>query len=346
MDKNTELRSSILYFVDEAIGFRKSIHHFHRWLETNERRELVQLVIEIGYEQFVNLTELVLAINNKSKDEIESSLEAINLYGFFKTTDDLEKIKAMLEEDASIMTVINFLNQYLDYSTLLTCVNNDDIILLGNVLAFYYPSNKKYISQLALTVCNYPDLNWKDALSRNQIKSKKWLLDKVSDYLASNKKVNLFAEKAKTTTTSIIVGGWVGILPFLASMEGMELGKVVNVDIDSTVHDAAKSLNSSFNPFYSNLDTDIRQVDFSAYKSPLVIDTIVEHFENHGDWVKTLPAGTDVVLQGNNMFDVVDHVNCHSSLSQFVKSCGVSKIKWQGELVLYKCNRYMVIGTV
>jgi hypothetical protein len=129
-------------------------------------------------------------------------------------------------------------------------------------------------------------------------------------------------------------------------MEGKELGKVVNIDIDSTVHNAAKSLNSSFNPFYSNLDTDIRLVDFLAYKNPLIIDTIVEHFENHGDWVKTLPAGTDVVLQGNNMFDVVDHVNCHSSLSQFVKSCGLSKIKWQGELVLNKCNRYMVIGTV
>jgi len=345
MDKNTELRSSILYFVDEAIGFRKSIHHFHRWLETNERRELVQLVIEIGYEQFVNLTELVSAINNKSKDEIASALANINSYGFFKTTDDLEKIKAMLEEDASIKTVINFLNQYLDYSTLLTCVTNDDIVLLGNVLAFYYPSNKKYISQLALTVCNYPDLNWKDALSRNQIKSKKWLLDKVSNHLASIKKENLFDTKSGTTT-SIVVGGWVGILPFLASMEGIDLGKVVNIDIDSTVHDAAKSLNGSFNPFYSNLDSDIRQVDFSAYNSPLVIDTIVEHFENHGDWVRTLPAGTDVVLQGNNMFDVVDHVNCHSSLSQFVKSCGVSKIKWQGELVLYKCNRYMVIGTV
>ena len=344
MDKNTELRSSILYFVDEAIGFRKSIHHFHRWLETNERRELVQLIIEIGYEQFVDLTELVSALNNKSKDEIASALANMNSYGFFKTTDDLETIKSMLEEDASIKTVINFLNQYLDYSTLLTCVTNDDIVLLGNVLSFYYPSNKKYISQLALTVCNYPDLNWKDALSRNQIKSKKWLLDKVSDYLAAKGTKNIF-DATLETRTSIVVGGWVGILPFLASMEGMDLREVVNIDIDSSVHDAAKSLNSLFNPRYKNLDTDIRLVDFFAYKNPLIIDTIVEHFENHGDWVKTLPAGTDVVLQGNNMFDVVDHVNCHSSLSQFVKSCGLSNIKWQGELVLNKCNRYMVIGT-
>jgi hypothetical protein len=227
---------------------------------------------------------------------------------------------------------------------LLSCVTDNDIILLGNVLGFYYPYNKKHIAQLALTICKNPDLNWKDALSRNQIKSKKWLLDKLSGYLASNKRVNIFASKAEPT--AILVVGWVGILPFLANMQEIKLGKVVNIDIDSSVHDAAASLNTSFNPFYSNLNKDIRLVDFFAYKNALVIDTIVEHFKNHGAWIKTLPAGTEVVLQGNNMFDVVDHVNCHSSLQEFVKSCGLSKIKWQGELVLHKCNRYMVIGTV
>jgi hypothetical protein len=344
MDKNTELRSSILYFVDEAIGFRKSIHHFHQWLETNDQEELEHLVIEIGFEQFVDLRALVSAVKDANDIRIASSLDNINSYSFFKSPDDFDKIKSMLEKDASIKTIINFLNFYINDTTLLSCVTNDDIILLGNVLGFYYPYNKKYIAQLALTVCNNPKLNWKDALSRNQIKSKKWLLDKLSDYLASNKRVNIFASKAEPT--AIIVGGWVGILPFLASMQEMKLGKVINIDIDSSVHDAAKSLNEPFNIKYSNLDKDIRLVDFFAYKNTLVIDTIVEHFKNHGAWIKTLPAGTEVVLQGNNMFDVVDHVNCHSSLSQFVKSCGLSKIKWQGELVLHKCNRYMVIGTV
>ena len=344
MDKNTQLRASILYFVDEAIGFRKSIHHFHRWLEFNEQDELGRLVIEIGFEQFVDLRALVSSVKAANAIRIESALNKINSYGFFKSVEDFDKIRSMLEKDASIKTVINFLNSYISDTTLLSCVTNDDIILLGNVLGFYYPYNKKYIAQLALTVCNNPELNWKDALSRNQIKSKKWLLDKLSDHLASGKQVNIFASKAEPT--AIIVGGWVGILPFLASMQEIKLGKVVNIDIDSSVHDAATSLNTSFNPFYSNLNKDIRLVDFSVYKNPLIIDTIVEHFKNHSAWIKTLPAGTEVVLQGNNMFDVPDHVNCHSSLSQFVKSCGLSKIKWQGELVLHKCNRYMVIGTV
>jgi len=344
MNKNTELRSAILYFVDEAIGFRKSIHHFHRWLEFKDQDELGRLVIEIGFEQFVDLRSLVSAMEGANPIRISSALDNINSYGFFKSAQDFDKIKEMLEKDASIETVINFLNFYINDTTLLSCVVNDDIILLGNVLGFYFPYNKKYIAQLALTISNYPELNWKDALSRNQIKSKKWLLDKLSNYLAGNKRANMFASTSKTT--AIIVGGWVGVLPFLASMQDMKLGKVVNIDIDSSVHEAATSLNSLFNPLYDNLDKDIRLVDFFAYKSPLVIDTIVEHFKNHTRWVKTLPAGTEVVLQGNNMFDVVDHVNCHSSLQEFVKNCGLSKIKWQGELVLNKCNRYMVIGTV
>jgi hypothetical protein len=344
MNKNTELRSAILYFVDEAIGFRKSIHHFHRWLEFNDQDELGRLVIEIGFEQFVDLRALVSAIKSKNKIKILSAVDNINSYGFFKTPDSFDKLKSMLINDASIKTIISFLNFYISDVTLLSCVDDNGIILLANALGFYYPRNKKYIDQLAITMCNYPDLNWKDALSRNQIKSKKWLLDKLSEFLTIDKKTNIF--KSKAEQTSIIVGGWVGVLPFLASMQETKLGKVVNIDIDSSVHDAAKSLNLSFNPLYNNLDKDIRLVDFFAYKNPLVIDTIVEHFENHNAWIKTLPAGTKVVLQGNNMFDVVDHVNCHSSLSQFVKSCGLSKIVWQGELVLHKCNRYMVIGTV
>jgi len=325
MDKNTELRSSLLYFVDEVIGFRKSIHHFHRWLEFTEREELARLVIEVGNEQFVDLRALVSSVETKNDKGIESALDNIKSYEFFKTTDDFNKIKAMLKRDPSIKTIVEFLNSYFGNTTLLSCV-------------------LKYINQLALVVSTYPDLNWKDAISRNQIKSKKWLLNKLSTHLEGISKGNMFSTMVEPTT--IVVGGWVGILPFLASMQELKWGKVVNIDIDSGVHDAAKSLNSSFNPFYNNLDKDVQSVDFLAYKNPIVIDTIVEHFKNHGDWIKTLPSGTTVVLQGNNMFDVKDHVNCHSSLSQFVNNCGLSTIHWQGELMLYKCNRYMVIGTV
>ena len=97
MDKNTELRSSILYFVDEAIGFRKSIHHFHRWLEFAEREELSRLVIEVGDEQFVDLRALVSSVKIKNDSRIEAAIDTIKSYGFFKTTNDFKKIPLVLE---------------------------------------------------------------------------------------------------------------------------------------------------------------------------------------------------------------------------------------------------------
>lgn len=341
---NTSLRSAILYFVDEAIGFRKSIHHFHRWIETGDQSELERLVIEIGCEQFVDLKPLMQAIRNQDADEMATAVNGMCDFGFLQTEDDSAKLTVMLEEDATVNTVIDFLDSHIENSTLLSCVIDNDIMLLAGVLAFYYPAHEKYINQLALTICNDPNLNWKDALSRNQIKSKKWLLEKLTQYQATLKQPNTLTPKK--TQTTVVVGGWVGILPFLASMNETNLGKVLNVDIDTGVHAASKSLNDKFNPFYKNVADDVRTLDFTTLSNPLIIDTIVEHFENHGNWVKKLPPGTTVVLQGNNMFDVPDHVNCHSSLNQFVKSCGLSVIKWQGELVLYKCNRYMVIGIV
>ena len=46
MNKSDELKNSILLFVDEAIGFRKSLHHFHRWLVTENHEELVGLMFQ------------------------------------------------------------------------------------------------------------------------------------------------------------------------------------------------------------------------------------------------------------------------------------------------------------
>jgi hypothetical protein len=111
------------------------------------------------------------------------------------------------------------------------------------------------------------------------------------------------------------------------------------------VHSAAYELNTGTHNNFKNSGTDVREVNLTKYKNPLVIDTIVEHFKDHGEWVKTLPKGTTVVLQGNDMFDVPDHVNCHKTLEDFIRSCGLNNIIWSGELNLHKCTRYMAIGT-
>jgi hypothetical protein len=146
-------------------------------------------------------------------------------------------------------------------------------------------------------------------------------------------------------TNVLLVGGWVGMLSFLADMKGKFLDVVTNIDIDESVHAASADLNSVTKSKFRTSNRDVRKLSIEKYSKPIVIDTIVEHFTDHGEWVKTLPKKAMIVLQGNDMFDVPDHVNCHKTLEEFISSCGLNNIVWSGELNLYKCTRYMAIGT-
>jgi len=393
MDNNAELRSSLIYFVDEAIGWRKSLHHYQRWVETGERSDLEALIIEVGREHFVDLYPLLNAVKENNDAEgllvLHSALQKglyvpeawlthkeekrvkllpldLNLNdSLFDNAATLWRLRDWVSENTKVndvdsLTVMAYAHQLLldartDFfkvfdlfeilfgaDTLLSCITNTSITKLGKVIGTYYPLQAKHIERLASAVSNNPSLNWKDALSRNQVKSKLWLVDKL-------KEQKMYPEKRRITDlehTTVIVGGWVGLLPFLMSMRGMNLDSVINVDIDASVHPAANELNLGNFTKFKNSKEDIRTLDFTKFKKLLVIDTIVEHFEKHGEWVATLPSTANIVLQGNDMFHVPDHVNCHKTLEEFADSCGLSDKNWYGELPLYKCNRYMAIGKV
>ena len=390
VDKNTELRSALLYFVDEAIGFRKSVHHFHRWLETGEQGELEQLIIEVGREHFFDLWPIIASIKDPSDNSgfvkikeitdvhgIHFNHNIVNKSGFSKidplpnisnTADNIEldmwirhdwlaknntiasspyyiyasayKLISTARDD--FYKVFVLLEMLLGPNTLLSCVINNDIQLLGSALGRYYLTEAGSITQLASAVNDNPTLNWKDALSRNQVKSKLWLIEQLDEH----KLLPKHRRFTDVNPTVLLVGGWVGMIPFLANMQGKQLDDIINVDIDKSVHRAATTLNANVSFKFTNLADDVRTIDLTKFKKLVVIDTIVEHFENHGDWVSTLPKGTVVILQGNDMFDVPDHVNCHKSLEEFLSQCGLNTILWSGELNLYKCTRYMAIGKV
>jgi len=390
VDKNTELRSALLYFVDEAIGFRKSVHHFHRWLETGEQGELEQLIVEVGREHFFDLWPIIASIKDPTDNTgfikikeitdvhgIHFNHSIVNKSGFSKldplpkfsnNADNIESemwvLHDWLEKNNTIASspyyiyasayklvstarddfykVFTLLEMLLGPNTLLSCVINNDIQLLGSVLGRYYLTEANSITKLASAVNNNPALNWKDALSRNQVKSKLWLIEQLDEH----KLLPKYRRMTDINPTVMLVGGWVGMIPFLANMQCKQLDEIINIDIDRSVHQAASTLNANANFKFTNLADDVRTIDLTKFKKIVVIDTIVEHFKNHGDWVSTLPKGTTVILQGNDMFDVPDHVNCHKSLEEFISSCGLNTILWSGELNLYKCTRYMAIGKV
>lgn len=385
LEKNAELRSSLLYFADEAIGYRHSLHFFHRWLETGNLDELKGLILEVGREKFEDLGPLIASIENPEDNSgFAKIVEIVSLRGIYipkewtegkevhigsilsadlqnpnlnelitwqSRNDHLsdnclglirEGHKLLYESRENFFKVFNLLEMLFGINTIFSCVINNDIKLLGRIAGQYYPKQADHLSRLASAIANNLNLNWKDALSRNQVKSKLWLIEKLAQ-------VNVVPKSRSITdveTSTLVVGGWVGMIPFLASMLEKNLDSVTNVDIDKTVHSAALELNTGTHYNFKNSGTDVRTIDLKKYKKLLIIDTIVEHFEDHGDWVKTLPKGTTVILQGNDMFDVPDHVNCHNSLEEFLASCGLNTILWAGELNLYKCTRYMAIGKV
>mgnify|MGYP006919622358 FL=1 len=389
VDKNTELRNALLFFADEALGFRKSLHHLHRWFESGDQHDLELLIAEVGKEHHINFWPLINYANGQEElsDDAVKTLFLKNLYvpldwnpnacmlspfppaalasvdkPIVDRVGDFWEIKKWIEDNPQFenpMTVVAHCLQTIQESrldftklidivnmllgpTVVSCVKNNDISFLSEMVASYYSNAPAFVKNLGAVINDTPDLNWTDALSRNQIQSKVWLLEKLkeSGVLPKPRPVT---EKSATT---IIVGGWVGMLPMLAAMHTIHLGDVINVDSDKSVHDASFKLNIVHNKSYKSVDKDIKEYPFNKHKELLVIDTIVEHFENHGKWVKTLPKGTTVVLQGNDMFDLPDHVNCHRSLEEFLSDCGLNTILWAGELNLYKCNRFMAIGKV
>jgi hypothetical protein len=384
VDKNTELRSSLLYFVDEAIGYRHSIHFLHRWLETGEQAELEGLILEVGRENFVDLQPIINTVKDPENHSGFSVIDDIaRIKGLYAPKEWVNGVEVYLTplncvepNHPTLIELCNWTNEnatklanpaavvceahsllhasrsdfYKVFSlmeilfglnTLFSCVIDDNIKRTGQLISCYYPARAEHIKRLASAISNNLELNWKDALSRNQIKSKFWLIDKLTELKVVPKKRNM----TELETTTLIVGGWVGMIPFLANMLGNNLDSVINIDIDTSVHSAAHELNNGTHHSFKNSGTDVREVNLKKHKKLLIIDTIVEHFKDHGDWVKTLPKGTTVVLQGNDMFDVPDHVNCHKTLEDFIESCGLNSIIWAGELNLHKCTRYMAFGT-
>lgn len=390
-NNNAELRSAMLYFVDEAIGYRHSLHFLNRWLETGEQQELESLIIEVGREHFVDMVPIIDAIKDDNYSAgMACLIDIIKIHGLYvpaswlpnsapiklsplavqlsghtqaenwglaineidrwlkenkgKINEPLSAVQEVVnlykEANTNFFTICNLCEILFGSDTLISCIINNDIKLLARVLGNYYPNYNKHLINLGSSIDKNQDLNWKDALSRNQIKSKLWLLNKLDELklLPSSKKGILSA-----VSTTAIIGGWVGILPFLSSIKNKNLSSIINFDIDTTVHSAAVELNPDD---YKNSSKDARTVNFNNYPKLLLIDTIVEHFENHGEWIKTLPSDAIILLQGNDMFDVPDHVNCHNTLEEFLEGCGLNNILWAGELNLYKCTRFMAIGKV
>lgn len=193
-----------------------------------------------------------------------------------------------------------------------------------------------------------------DALSQGQLKSKKWLIDELSNVVTD-------------LGTVFLCAGWYGTLATLLFESDINIEKIRSFDIDPDVWKIAESFNrqqvsdnwkfkaSTFDILkfgkigpYDIFKHETIKSDGSLIKLYDEIDTIIntscEHIINFDTWYNNIQSGTLLILQGNNFFDIPDHVNCHKTLNEFSASIPMSKTLYEGELVLPDYTRFMKIG--
>ncbi len=161
-------------------------------------------------------------------------------------------------------------------------------------------------SKIVSLVEDYPTVNWVDAFSRFQVRSK---------ITAAN---TLLATEAEFGDIWIM-GGWVGVLPLLLTkkLHNDSYTSIVSYDIDNTANLAGEKLVNSTR--YHTEPRDIYTLDYTNF-SGTVVNTICEHLNAFDKWQNSIPPNTLMLLQSNNMFGVVDdHVNCVNDLDDFLR---------------------------
>ena len=190
----------------------------------------------------------------------------------------------------------------------------------------------------------------KDVLSRGQLKSKKWLVDKLAEldlYLG-----NIF-----------LCAGWYASIVPLMKEANLKFSKVRSFDIDPEVWKIAEIFNADLlndDWKFKATTQDIFDIDFNEHKfdtlktdgttAPLtemchtVINTSCEHIENFAEWYAKIPSNKIVILQSNDYFSIEEHVNCSKDLKEFSESAPMERVLYEGALNLGEYRRFMKIG--
>ena len=174
------------------------------------------------------------------------------------------------------------------------------------------------------------------ALNRDQIPSKLWLIDRLSDAMPLQ------------GSHLLVVGGWYGILPLLLQClyPSWRIRTDV-IDVDPAACEVASML---LEGVVENLtitckdaiDVDYREVVHEPQS--VVVNTVCEHMSNFLDWFSLVQPGQRIALQSNDHVGCSEHTNCVPSLEAFESQAPLSEVYFRGILPLANFQRFMVIG--
>jgi hypothetical protein len=192
----------------------------------------------------------------------------------------------------------------------------------------------------------------KDCFSRGQLQSKLWLVEEL-------KKLDV------ELGTVFLCAGWYATLAVMLFESKIKIDKIRSFDVNSSTVDIAEVFNKpwftdqwKFKSLINNIhDINYKEHTWQYWSNtnnrmsyPItdtpntVINTSCEHIENYAEWYNKIPLGKLVVLQGNNYFEILEHVNCSSNLQEFSNKSPMTKTLYEGELELPKYKRFMKIG--
>ena len=209
----------------------------------------------------------------------------------------------------------------------------------------------RFVQSLKSFVVN--DITWdEDCFSQGQIKSKMWLLEKL-------KKLKL------DLGTVFLCAGWYGTLATMLFESKIKVDKIRSFDIDESCVEVAEIFNKPWfvdEWKFKSITDDIMNIDYDKHvwqfwsnknnrmSRPItdvpdtIINTSCEHIHDFELWYNKIPKGKLIILQGNDYFELNEHVNCSADQDSFSEKAPMTDILYLGTIDCGKYKRFMKIG--
>ena len=184
----------------------------------------------------------------------------------------------------------------------------------------------RFVQSLKSFVVN--EITWdEDCFSQGQIKSKMWLLEKL-------KKLKL------DLGTVFLCAGWYGTLATMLFESKIKVDKIRSFDIDESCVEIAEIFNKPWfvdEWKFKSITDDIMNINYDKHvwqfwsnknnrmSRPItdvpdtIINTSCEHIHDFESWYDKIPNGKLIILQGNDYFELNEHVNCSADQDSFPK---------------------------
>lgn len=171
---------------------------------------------------------------------------------------------------------------------------------------------------------------------KGQLRSKEWLVENLEQMVATYyKDVNI-----------VIHGGWNGVLASLIFNSKIPAKHITNVDVDPNCEETAYTVNKRYemDGKFTHVTADMKDYTYDVTPD-IVINTSCEHVtqETYDAWLENIPDTALVVVQGNNYYELDEHIRCAADGNEFLEQSRLRPL-WRGAMELNKYTRYMIIG--